>query len=313
DTLREYFTTTYNNNSNVIHFSACNVGFSRNGAIMTTASSYVFAPSWLTNKSGSSSPSTILSPAYSSSSEGKSTKEEANNNKGSMVGRSLKKDGLSNHNSHNNNDSKQQQGKDGLGKDGSSSSSSLDNLTKSSLSNNGNLPLTSTIRSKTREFTGSAAPRTSNLEESTGSFNESISKNHHQNHRTHSRSRTISQPTNSLISSSSSSSTKFEREFPTLAKKKPSLSIDLSSKNVENLWGTRPINNNTNFNFGVGVGISSNNRVGSQRNSVNGGGGGNLLLRRLSNFGNNNNILVVFPMVNFCGVIIQWVEWDNLK
>ncbi|CAJ0830631.1 102_t:CDS:2 [Entrophospora sp. SA101] len=53
--------------------------------------------------------------------------------------------------------------------------------------------------------------------------------------------------------------------------------------------GTRPINNNTNFNFGVGVGISSNNRVGSQRNSVNGGGGGNLLLRRLSNFGNNNN------------------------
>ncbi|CAG8434666.1 5886_t:CDS:2 [Funneliformis mosseae] len=97
----------------------------------TSASSYVFAPSWLTNlsnKSGSST--TVLSPANAPATEGKSVKEEV---KGWGTS---KKDGLGSI----------RQTREGLGKDGSTSLNRL--------SANGISPLSST-RSKSRDLSSS--------------------------------------------------------------------------------------------------------------------------------------------------------------
>ncbi|CAI2181126.1 11915_t:CDS:2 [Funneliformis geosporum] len=161
----------------------------------TSASSYVFAPSWLTNltnKSGSST--TVLSPAYSPTTEGKSVKEEV---KGWGTS---KKDGLGS----------VRQAKEGLGKDGSTSLNRL--------SANGISPLSST-RSKSRDFSNS---RSSVLNEA---------EKRELPIKVHGRSRSVSQ-TSQPISSSS-----FDKNFPTLAKKKEfNLSVDLPAKNVENIW-----------------------------------------------------------------------------
>ncbi|CAG8730015.1 3305_t:CDS:2, partial [Acaulospora morrowiae] len=151
----------------------------------TSASSYVFAPSWLINNK------TV--PAVT---EGKSTKEDA---KG--VGSSKKEE---------------------LGvvkqvKDGNSSLSSFAHA-----SANGSAQLTS-IRTKPKDFSSS---RLKTLEETDG--NEEVAKT------LHGRSRSVSQTNSSTISSSPSS---FDRNFPTLAKKKQfPLSVDLQTKGVDNMW-----------------------------------------------------------------------------
>ncbi|CAG8622513.1 23333_t:CDS:2 [Dentiscutata erythropus] len=164
----------------------------------TSASSYIFAPSWLINLNNNNKggPSTVLSPAYASTTECPSVKEES---KGLGT---LKKDGLGGI----------KQVKDGQEKDGNSSNTSF-----SRTSTIGTLPLTP-IR-----------PKASSRSTTTGEMDgiETVTKG------VHGRSRSVSQAGSTI----SSSPTSFDRNFPTLAKKKQfPLSVDLPASNVDNMW-----------------------------------------------------------------------------
>ncbi|RGB29002.1 hypothetical protein C1646_767139 [Rhizophagus diaphanus] len=100
------------------------------------------------------------------------------------------------------------QAKEGLVKDGSSS------LNRSAT------PLLST-RSKSRDLSSSRS----------SAFGET--ENHESSVKLHGRSRSVSQVNQSTPTTSSS----FDKNFPTLAKKKQlNLSVDLPAKNVENIW-----------------------------------------------------------------------------
>ncbi|KAF0389959.1 hypothetical protein F8M41_010861 [Gigaspora margarita] len=173
----------------------------------TSASSYIFAPSWYinlnNNNKGGPSSSTVLSPAYASTTECPSVKEES---KG--LGTS-KKDGLGGI----------KQVKDGQEKDGNSSNTSF-----SRTSTIGTLPLTP-IR-----------PKASSRSTASGEMDgiETVMKG------VHGRSRSVSQAGSTI----SSSPTSFDRNFPTLAKKKQiPLQVDLPASNVDNMWTEDTINN----------------------------------------------------------------------
>ncbi|RHZ82848.1 hypothetical protein Glove_103g56 [Diversispora epigaea] len=172
----------------------------------TSASSYIFAPSWLTNLNNKTVPATtILSPAYVSTIEGNSTTTNETNEEGVVVVGSKNKDGLG---------VTTKQVRDSLVvKDSNSSLSS-------------STPRTST-RPKSRDFSGSLL---TTLEET--ETNEEALKAFH------GRSRSVSQANPNI----SSSPTSFDRNFPTLAKKKQiSLSVDLPAKNVDNMWANSDI------------------------------------------------------------------------
>ncbi|CAG8551596.1 2624_t:CDS:2 [Diversispora eburnea] len=171
----------------------------------TSASSYIFAPSWLTNLNNKTGPATtILSPAHVSTIEGNSNTNNETNEEEVVVVGSKNRDGLG----------VIKQVRDNMVKDSNSSLSSPTPRTSS----------TST-RPKSRDFS-----LLTTLEE-TESNEETLKA-------IHGRARSVSQANPNI----SSSPTSFDRNFPTLAKNKQiSLSVDLPAKNVDNMWANSDI------------------------------------------------------------------------